>query len=38
MIDLYHWTTPHGHKIMIFPEEAGLAYRIVPVKTRSPCP
>jgi GST-like protein len=31
MIDLYYWTTPNGHKIMIFLEEAGLAYKIVPV-------
>ncbi len=25
MIDLYYWTTPNGHKITIFLEEAGLA-------------
>jgi GST-like protein len=31
MIDLYYWTTPNGHKITIFLEEAKLAYRIVPV-------
>lgn len=31
MIDLYYWTTPNGHKITIFLEEAGIAYRIVPV-------
>jgi GST-like protein len=31
MIDLYYWTTPNGHKITIFLEEAGLAYRIKPV-------
>src|ERR1044072_5532288 len=31
MIDLYYWTTPNGHKITIFLEEAALAYRIVPV-------
>jgi GSH-dependent disulfide-bond oxidoreductase len=31
MIDLYYWTTPNGHKITIFLEEARLAYRIVPV-------
>lgn len=31
MIDLYYWTTPNGHKITIFLEEAGLAYRIHPV-------
>jgi GST-like protein len=31
MIDLHYWTTPNGHKITLFLEEAGLAYRIVPV-------
>jgi len=31
MIDLYYWTTPNGHKITIFLEEAGLEYRILPV-------
>lgn len=31
MIDLYYWTTPNGHKITIFLEEAGVPYRIVPV-------
>ena len=31
MIDFYYWTTPNGHKITIFLEEAGLAYRIIPV-------
>jgi GSH-dependent disulfide-bond oxidoreductase len=31
MIDFYYWTTPNGHKITIFLEEAGLQYRIVPV-------
>src|SRR4051812_613280 len=31
MIDLYYWTTPNGHKITIFLEETGLAYRIIPV-------
>ena len=31
MIDLYYWTTPNGHKITIFLEEAGLAYRIHPI-------
>lgn len=31
MIDLYYWTTPNGHKVSIFLEEAGLDYRIVPV-------
>ncbi len=31
MLDLYYWTTPNGHKITIFLEEAGLDYRIVPI-------
>src|SRR5271163_2827234 len=31
MIDLYYWTTPNGHKITIFLEEAAIPYRIVPV-------
>ena len=31
MIDLYYWTTPNGHKITVFLEEAGLPYRILPV-------
>jgi len=31
MIDLYYWTTPNGHKIAIFLEEAGLDYRVRPV-------
>jgi GST-like protein len=31
VIDLYYWTTPNGHKITIFLEEAGLPYRMVPV-------
>lgn len=31
MIDLYYWTTPNGHKITLFLEEAGLDYRIIPV-------
>jgi GST-like protein len=35
MIDLYYWTTPNGHKITMFLEEAELAYRIIPVPTRS---
>ncbi|MET0286758.1 MAG: glutathione binding-like protein [Polyangiales bacterium] len=30
-IDLYYWTTPNGHKVTIFLEEAGLPYRIVPI-------
>ena len=31
MIDLYYWTTPNGHKITLFLEEAGLPYTIHPV-------
>jgi GSH-dependent disulfide-bond oxidoreductase len=31
MIDLYYWTTPNGHKISIFLEEAEQAYRIHPI-------
>jgi len=31
VIDLHYWTTPNGHKITVFLEEAGLPYRIVPV-------
>ena len=31
MIDLYYWTTPNGHKVTLFLEEAELAYQIIPV-------
>lgn len=31
MIELYYWTTPNGHKITIFLEEAGVEYKIFPV-------
>ncbi len=31
MIDLYYWTTPNGHKVTLFLEEAGLPYRVVPI-------
>ncbi|QJR16562.1 glutathione binding-like protein [Usitatibacter palustris] len=31
MIDLYYWTTPNGHKITMFLEEAAMPYRIIPV-------
>ncbi len=31
MIDFYYWTTPNGHKITMFLEEAGLPYRTVPI-------
>ena len=30
-IDLYYWTTPNGHKVSLFLEEAGLPYAIRPV-------
>ncbi|QJR12753.1 Disulfide-bond oxidoreductase YfcG [Usitatibacter rugosus] len=28
MIDLYYWTTPNGHKITMFLEEAAMEYRL----------
>jgi GSH-dependent disulfide-bond oxidoreductase len=31
MIDLYYWTTPNGHKITLYLEEAQLEYRIIPI-------
>jgi GST-like protein len=31
MIDLYYWTTPNGHKISIFLEEAKVEYKIHPI-------
>src|SRR4029453_10822134 len=31
MIYLYYWTTPNGHKITIFLEEAGVPYSIKPI-------
>lgn len=31
MIDYYFWTTPNGYKILVFLEEAGIQYRIIPV-------
>jgi GST-like protein len=31
MIDLYYWTTPNGHKITMFLEEAELPHKIIPV-------
>jgi hypothetical protein len=31
MIDVHYWTTPNGHKVTIFLEEAGLQYKIIPV-------
>jgi GST-like protein len=35
MIDLYYWTTPNGHKVTIFLEEARVPYRIVPINISS---
>ena len=31
MIDLYYWTTPNGHKVTLFLEEAALDYQIIPI-------
>lgn len=31
MIDLYFWNTPNGYKPLLFLEESGLEYRLVPV-------
>lgn len=31
MIELYYWTTPNGHKITMFLEEAGVPYTIKPI-------
>jgi GST-like protein len=31
MIDLYYWTTPNGHKVTMFLEEACLEYKIHPI-------
>ena len=31
MIDLYYWTTPNGHKVTLFLEEAELDYQIIPI-------
>jgi GST-like protein len=31
MIDLYYWTTPNGHKVTLFLEEAGLPYTLHPI-------
>ncbi|MBD2451900.1 glutathione S-transferase N-terminal domain-containing protein [Nostoc sp. FACHB-152] len=31
MIELYYWTTPNGHKITMFLEEAEIPYTIVPI-------
>lgn len=35
MIDLYFWPTPNGFKILMFLEEVGLPYRIIPVDISS---
>ncbi|HSR63877.1 MAG TPA: glutathione S-transferase N-terminal domain-containing protein [Gammaproteobacteria bacterium] len=31
MIDLYFWTTPNGYKVLLFLEESGIPYRVIPV-------
>jgi GST-like protein len=31
MIELYYWTTPNGHKVTMFLEEAETPYRLVPI-------
>ncbi len=31
MIDVHYWTTPNGHKVTMFLEEAGVPYRLIPV-------
>jgi GST-like protein len=31
MIDFYYWTTPNGHKVTMFLEEAGVDYNIKPI-------
>ena len=31
MIDLYYWTTPNGHKVTMYLEEAGLPYTLKPI-------
>lgn len=31
MIDLYYWTTPNGHKVSLFLEEAGPPYKVHPI-------
>jgi len=36
MIDLYYWTTPNGHKVLIFLEEVGVPHRILPVNMIHP--
>ena len=34
MIDVHYWTTPNGHKVTMFLEEAGVPYRLIPVNSR----
>lgn len=34
MIKLYYWPTPNGQKIIIFLEESGIPYQIIPVNIR----
>jgi GST-like protein len=31
MIDVHYWTTPNGHKVTMFLEEAGVPYKLIPV-------
>jgi len=31
MIDLYFWSTPNGHKLTIFLDATGTAYKRIPV-------
>ena len=31
MIELHYWTTPNGHKITMYLEEAGLEYKVIPI-------
>ena len=31
MIDLYFWSTPNGYKVLIFLEETGLPYELIPI-------
>jgi GST-like protein len=31
MTDIYYWPTPNGHKIVIFFEESGFEYKIIPM-------
>ncbi len=31
MIDFYFWTTPNGYKVLMFLEETGIPYRILPI-------